>query len=68
MSNEDRVQYAPPEDIKIIRGVYPVQSKMFSLALIKVRYEKMDRASQIRAERTMLAMSDGRNWDAKSGS
>lgn len=66
MSNEDRVQYAPPEDIKIIRGVYPVQSKMFSLALIKVRYEKMDRASQIRAERTMLAMSDGRYWDAKS--
>lgn len=68
MTLREKLQYGMPDDVKAVLGVYPPQSKFFSLALIKVRYEKMDRASQIRAEKTMLAMSDGRYWDAKSGS
>jgi|TARA_R110000823_G_scaffold314930_1_gene445027 hypothetical protein len=68
MTIQDIGFYEKPEDVQAVLKVYPVTSKLFSLALIKIRYDKMDKASQIRAERTMLAMSDGRSWDAKSRS
>ena len=68
MTIQDIGFYEKPEDVRAVLKVYPVTSKLFSLALIKIRYDKMDKASQIRAERTMLAMSDGRSWDAKSRS
>ena len=68
MTLKEKLQYGMPDDVKAVLGVYSPQSKFFSLAFIKVRYDRMDRASQIRAEKTMLALSDGRNWDAKSGS
>ncbi len=68
MTIQDIGFYEKPEDVQAVLKVYPVTSTLFSLALIKIRYDKMDKASQIRAERTMLAMSDGRSWDAKSRS
>lgn len=68
MTIQDIGFYEKPEDVQAVLKVYPVTSNLFSLALIKLRYDKMDKASQIRAERTMLAMSDGRSWDAKSRS
>jgi|TARA_R110002072_G_scaffold101303_1_gene223088 hypothetical protein len=62
----DKMQYDPPEDVKAVANTYPVNSKLFSIALIKLRYDKMNTASQIRAEKTMFALLHERNWDAKS--
>ncbi len=62
----DKMQYDPPEDVKAVAKTYPLNSKLFSIALIKLRYDKMNTASQIRAEKTMFALLHERNWDAKS--
>ena len=62
----DKMQYDPPEDVKAVANTYSVHSKLFSIALIKLRYDKMNTASQIRAEKTMFALLHERNWDAKS--
>tara|TARA_R110001632_G_scaffold116781_1_gene228556 strand:+ start:168 stop:368 length:201 start_codon:yes stop_codon:yes gene_type:complete len=62
----DQPQYDPPEDVKAVAKTYSVMSKLFSLALLKLRYDKMNTSSQIRAEKTMFALLHERNWDAKS--
>ena len=62
----DKMQYDPPEDVKAVANTYSLNSKLFSIALIKLRYDKMNTASQIRAEKTMFALLHERNWDAKS--
>jgi len=62
----DQPQYDPPEDVKAVSKTYSVMSKLFSIALIKLRYDRMDTASQIRSEKTMFALLHERNWDAKS--
>lgn len=62
----DKMQYDPPEDVKAVASAYSLSSKLFSIALIKLRYDKMNTASQIRAEKTMFALLHERNWDAKS--
>ena len=63
---KETLQYHAPEDVKAVAKTYPLNSKLFSIALIKLRYEKMNTASQIRAEKTMFALLHERNWDAKS--
>ena len=62
----DKMQYDPPEDVKAVSKTYSVMSKLFTIALLKLRYDKMNTASQIRAEKTMFALLHERNWDAKS--
>jgi hypothetical protein len=62
----DKPQYEPSEDVQAVARTYSVMSKLFSIALIKLRYDKMNTASQIRAEKTMFALLHERNWDAKS--
>ena len=62
----DQPQYDPPEDVKAVSKTYSVMSKLFSIALLKLRYDRMDTASQIRSEKTMFTLLHERNWDAKS--
>mgnify|MGYP003644204956 CR=1 FL=1 len=60
LQNEDTSIYRPEQDVIAVRKLYPVTSPLFSIALIKLRYEKMSRANQIRAEKTL------RFWDKKN--
>ncbi len=62
----DQPQYDPPEDVQAVAKTYSVMSKLFSIALLKLRYDKMNTASQIRSEKTMFALLHERNWDAKN--
>lgn len=54
--------YHPPADIAELAKIYPVSQKKFSEALLKLRYDRMDQATQIRAEKTLVSLHDGRYW------
>ena len=54
--------YDMPIDVAAARKSYPVTNRKFSEALIKLRYDRMDRETQIRAEKTLLSRKDGRYW------
>lgn len=54
--------YRPPADVAALAKVYPVSQQKFSEALLKLRYDKMDDATQIRTEKTLLALRENRYW------
>jgi hypothetical protein len=54
--------YFPPEDVAQLAKIYPVSQQKFSEALLKLRYDRMDKATQIRAEKTLVSLHDGRFW------
>ena len=50
---ESKDHYKQPDDVAAIRKVYPITSFLFSVGLIKLRYDKMSKEDQIRAEKTL---------------
>tara|TARA_R110000803_G_scaffold50182_2_gene104209 strand:- start:78 stop:320 length:243 start_codon:yes stop_codon:yes gene_type:complete len=50
---DNKDHYKQAEDVTAIRKVYPITSFLFSVGLIKLRYEKMHKDDQIRAEKTL---------------
>tara|TARA_S200002703_G_scaffold129009_1_gene115940 strand:- start:1412 stop:1603 length:192 start_codon:yes stop_codon:yes gene_type:complete len=54
--------YVLPFDVRAAMKAYPVTKKNFSVALIKMRYNRMDDKTQQRAEKTLLSLQDGRYW------
>lgn len=55
-------EYVIPLDVEIALQAYPVTKKEFSVALLKMRYDRMDNKTQRRAEKTLLSLKDGRFW------
>jgi hypothetical protein len=55
-------EYVMPLDVEIALQAYPVTQKNFSVALLKMRYDMMEEKDQIRAEKTLLSLRDGRYW------
>ena len=55
-------EYVIPLDVEIALQAYPVIKKQFSIALLKMRYDRMDNKTQRRAEKTLLSLKDGRFW------
>lgn len=49
-------------DVQVVHRTYLVTDRDFSIALLKIRYDAMDDASQRRAEKTLLSLKDGRFW------
>jgi hypothetical protein len=54
--------YYPPADVAELAKIYPISQQKFSEALLKLRYDRMDKAAQIRAEKTLVSLHDGRFW------
>jgi hypothetical protein len=54
--------YYPPADVTELAKIYPISQQKFSEALLKLRYDRMDKATQIRAEKTLVSLHDGRFW------
>lgn len=54
--------YCPPADVAELAKIYPISQQKFSEALLKLRYDRMDQATQIRAEKTLVSLHDGRYW------
>jgi len=50
---ENKDHYKQPDDVVAIRKAYPITSFLFSVGLIKLRYDKMSKEDQIRAEKTL---------------
>lgn len=59
---EAKDEYVMPVDVEIALQAYPVTKKEFSVALLKMRYDRMDDKTQRRAEKTLLSLKDGRFW------
>ena len=59
---EAKDEYVLPVDVEIALQAYPVTKKQFSIALLKMRYDRMDDKTQRRAEKTLKALKDGRFW------
>ena len=59
---EAKDEYVLPVDVEIALQAYPITKKEFSVALLKMRYNKMDDKTQRRAEKTLKALKDGRFW------
>jgi hypothetical protein len=59
---EAKDEYVLPVDVEIALQAYPVTKKEFSVALLKMRYDRMDDKTQRRAEKTLLSLKDGRFW------
>ena len=59
---EAKDEYVLPVDVEIALQAYPVTKKQFSIALLKMRYDRMDDKTQRRAEKTLQALKDGRFW------
>ena len=59
---EAKDEYVMPVDVEIALQAYPVTKKEFTVALLKMRYDNMDDKTQIRAEKTLLSLKDGRFW------
>lgn len=55
-------EYVMGLDIQAVHRAYLVTDRHFSIALLKIRYDAMDDASQRRAEKTLLSLKDGRFW------
>ena len=55
-------EYVIPLDVEIALQAYPITKKEFSIALLKMRYDRMDNKTQRRAEKTLLSLKDGRFW------
>ena len=59
---EAKDEYVIPVDVEIALQAYPVTKKEFTVALLKMRYDNMDDKTQMRAEKTLLSLKDGRFW------
>lgn len=59
---EAKDEYVIPLDVEIALQAYPVTQRNFSVALLKMRYDRMEEKDQIRAEKTLLSLRDGRYW------
>ena len=59
---EAKSEYVIPVDVDIALQAYPVTTKEFSVALLKMRYDRMDDKTQRRAEKTLQSLKDGRFW------
>ena len=59
---EAKDEYVMPVDVEIALQAYPVTKKEFTVALLKMRYDNMDDKTQMRAEKTLLSLKDGRFW------
>lgn len=62
MGTKNKEDYAMPFDVRAAAKAYAVTNRNFSVALIKMRYDRMDTETQIRAEKTLLSLKDGRYW------
>lgn len=62
MGTQNKDYYEIPFDVRQVAKMYSVYNKNFSKALIKIRYDRMDDATQRRAEKTLLSLQDGRYW------
>ena len=49
---ETNHEYVIPLDVEIALQAYPITKKEFSIALLKMRYDRMDNKTQRRAEKT----------------
>ena len=59
---EAKDEYVLPVDVEIALQAYPITKKQFSIALLKMRYDRMDDKTQRRAEKTLQSLKDGRFW------
>jgi hypothetical protein len=59
---EAKDEYVIPVDVEIALQAYPITKKEFSVALLKMRYDRMDDKTQRRAEKTLQSLKDGRFW------
>jgi hypothetical protein len=59
---EAKDEYVLPVDVEIALQAYPITKKEFSVALLKMRYDRMDDKTQRRAEKTLQSLKDGRFW------
>ena len=59
---EAKDEYVLPVDVEIALQAYPVTKKQFSIALLKMRYDRMDDKTQRRAEKTLQSLKDGSFW------
>jgi len=62
MGIKTKDDYVMPFDVRMAAKTYPVTKKNFSVALLKIRYDRMDDKTQRRAEKTLLSLQDGRYW------
>jgi len=62
MGIKTKQDYEIPFDVRVAAKTYPVTQKNFSVALLKMRYDRMEEKDQIRAEKTLASLHDGRYW------
>ena len=55
--------YKPSADVQELRARFPVTSRAFSIRLLTMRYAKMRKEDQERADRTIAALQFNEPWD-----
>ena len=55
-------EYIPPEDVQFISKTYKVETRLFSVALLKARYDSLPREAQERVEKSLLFLLKGRPY------
>ena len=60
----DSQLYIPPQDIKTVGFIYSVATTQFSVALLKIRMEKMDSKTLLRANKTIRCLQLGLAYDS----
>jgi hypothetical protein len=55
-------EYIPPYDVRFAASTYGVETKKFSIALLKIRYDKLDDAAKERAEKCLLYFKTGKPY------
>lgn len=61
----EKLHYYPPEDVKFLSENSAVESKKFSIALLKLRMDRMSDADMLRANKTILCLQSGLPYDYK---